>query len=208
MRKWRHDRGDNKNFKGIPAVDLTGKKFGKLTVVGLRPGRKFNSFIWNCICDCGNIKDLPTGKLTNKKTRTCGCAARRRQSASPTWKGVGEISSVRWKLITYRAWRVGRECTITHEEAWELFLKQNRRCAFSDVELNFGTHNKNHGDASLDRNDSSKGYVEGNVQWVHRDVNFMKQAMTDEALIEWCKKIVRHRAPEINGVGIVVRNYE
>jgi hypothetical protein len=46
--------------------------------------------------------------------------------------------------------------------------------------------------ASLDRIDSSKGYVKGNVQWTHKTVNIMKQAMSDEELIDWCKVIVKN----------------
>lgn len=42
------------------------------------------------------------------------------------------------------------------------------------------------GTASLDRIDSSRGYVEGNVQWVHKDVNFMKQALSQERFVELC----------------------
>lgn len=41
----------------------------------------------------------------------------------------------------------------------------------------------------LDRIDSSKGYIEGNVQWVHKDVNMMKQNYSQKYFIEMCKKI-------------------
>jgi len=40
--------------------------------------------------------------------------------------------------------------------------------------------------ASLDRIDSSKGYIEGNVQWVHKMVNMSKQQYTQEEFINMC----------------------
>lgn len=75
----------------------------------------------------------------------------------------------------------------------KLFLLQEEKCALSGVQISFA---KNYtefstgiGTASLDRIDSSKGYIKGNVQWVHKKVNIMKQDMTDEEFINWCKTI-------------------
>lgn len=197
VKAWRHSRGENVGFVGVPKTDLTGTKNGKLTVLRLTDKRIRNMYVWECRCDCGTVKELATNSILGRKAKSCGhCLSSRRKAAHPCWKGVGEISATRWGVIRRTAKRRGLMFTITPEYIWELFLKQNRRCVFSNVELTFGTHNKNYGVASLDRIDSSKGYIEGNVQWVHRDVNFMKQAMTDEELIEWCKKIVKHRAQE------------
>ena len=43
--------------------------------------------------------------------------------------------------------------------------------------------------ASLDRIDSSKGYVEGNLQWVLSEVNMMKQQYSQDRFIEICKAV-------------------
>jgi hypothetical protein len=40
--------------------------------------------------------------------------------------------------------------------------------------------------ASLDRIDSSIGYIDGNVQWLAGKVNMMKQSYTQEEFIEMC----------------------
>ncbi len=77
---------------------------------------------------------------------------------------------------------------------WELYLKQNRKCALSGVDICFGSYAK-HGTrqtASLDRIDSLKGYTEENVQWVHKDINKMKQHFDDEKFIEWCHIISKY----------------
>lgn len=55
-------------------IDLTGKKFGKLTVLR----RDFNGrkqVYWLCQCDCGTIKSIRSGHLCGGKIVSCGCHA-------------------------------------------------------------------------------------------------------------------------------------
>jgi len=53
-----------------------------------------------------------------------------------------------------------------------------------------GTYDK--GNASLDRIDSDKGYTEGNVVWVYKPINLMKNTFSSEEFINICKLIVEH----------------
>lgn len=57
------------------ALDLTGQRFGRLTVLYKTDKRKNGSVVWHCICDCGNECDVSAGQLTRttKPTRSCGC---------------------------------------------------------------------------------------------------------------------------------------
>jgi hypothetical protein len=52
-------------------IDLTGQKFGKLTVLGL--DRMEKRSYWKCICDCGTEKIVPVHRLKNGETKSCGC---------------------------------------------------------------------------------------------------------------------------------------
>lgn len=81
---------------------------------------------------------------------------------------------------------------ISIEDAWQLFLKQGRKCAITKDEIFFPSSGVNAvgRTASLDRIDSSKGYVLNNVQWVHQDVNLMKGQMTQKRLFELCQKVI------------------
>lgn len=66
----------------------------------------------------------------------------------------------------------------------------------SGVELSLGTNSNRVGrTASLDRIDSSKGYIEGNIQWVHKDINFMKQEMDENSFFCWCGIIAKFKKP-------------
>lgn len=45
-------------------IDLTGQKFGKLTVLFEQPERKNSKIVWHCKCDCGNECDVVGSQLT------------------------------------------------------------------------------------------------------------------------------------------------
>lgn len=52
--------------------DLTGKRFGKLTVTSLAYIKNQMSY-WNCICDCGAPIIEPIGMLNSGHVLSCGC---------------------------------------------------------------------------------------------------------------------------------------
>lgn len=58
-------------------LDLTGLRFGRLTVLGLKDylrqpsGRPY--YLWECLCDCGKITNVAGGHLRNGHTQSCGC---------------------------------------------------------------------------------------------------------------------------------------
>lgn len=80
---------------------------------------------------------------------------------------------------------------------WRLYLDQGQRCALSGVEIRIEQgcvqHRRNRSTASLDRIDNSKGYVRGNVQWVHKDVNKMKRDLNEARFLELCRLIAKQR---------------
>ena len=73
---------------------------------------------------------------------------------------------------------------------WE---EQQGICPFTGVKLNLSEYNKVDTNiltsASLDRIDSSKGYIKGNVRWVSRSINLMKSDRTDDVAWEICRVI-------------------
>ena len=53
--------------------DLTGQKFDMLTALYPLPERKHNCILWQCSCECGNQKAIPSTDLTTHRVRSCGC---------------------------------------------------------------------------------------------------------------------------------------
>lgn len=72
----------------------------------------------------------------------------------------------------------------------DLLIKQDFKCALTGWDINAEKVQNN--TASLDRIDSSIGYVKGNVQWVHKMVNMCKQSYSQEEFIEMCISIVEN----------------
>lgn len=57
-------------------LDLTGERFGKLTVIKEVGRNKHNKSLWECHCDCGGLKITSTPNLRSGKTNSCGCLQR------------------------------------------------------------------------------------------------------------------------------------
>lgn len=53
--------------------DITGEKFGKLTVINCAGKLDGKNYFWNCQCDCGQIKPILGTSLRNGNTKSCGC---------------------------------------------------------------------------------------------------------------------------------------
>lgn len=177
--------------------DLTNKRFTHLTALYIDKS-KTNRTFWICKCDCGNVKSVATKHLTGNYIKSCGCKQSLKRKLSNSWKGYEEISGRQWSRAKSGAVERNFEFNISMEYAWNMFLKQNRKCALSGVELKFGIYGIYHGEidgnASLDRIDSSKGYIEGNIQWVHKKVNTMKMNMSEPEFINWCKLITENKS--------------
>lgn len=58
---------------GRPLIDLTGRKFGYLTVLELDKVKSTNVKYWKCQCECGIIKSIQGGHLKNGSVSSCGC---------------------------------------------------------------------------------------------------------------------------------------
>ncbi len=106
------------------------------------------------------------------------------------YKGVGDLSGTYFNEIVTNAEDRKIEIGVSIEEIWELFKLQKGLCRFTGMKLSLGRFEER--TASLDRIDSTKGYILGNVQWVHKIVNMMKRSMTDDEFIRWCGAISNH----------------
>lgn len=53
-------------------IDLTGMIYGRLLVIK-EVGRKNKGILWECICECGNIKNISSNMLRIGDAKSCGC---------------------------------------------------------------------------------------------------------------------------------------
>jgi hypothetical protein len=81
----------------------------------------------------------------------------------------------------------GREVDVDKEYLKEVFEQQKGICVYSGVKLQHEIKDNPITTASLDRIDSSKGYIKDNVQFVSIVCNHAKNGMSDTQMREWIK---------------------
>lgn len=54
-------------------IDLTGKQFGRLTVLNINGRNEKGNILWHCKCQCGNELDVLGNNLRSGATKSCGC---------------------------------------------------------------------------------------------------------------------------------------
>jgi hypothetical protein len=183
-----------------------GQKFGKLKVTkvnlsGLRKNRsKIYSF--SCVCDCGKETEKECSSVIRGSTTSCGC---RRDQYEKTkgknnikFNGHEEISGKYWAVLKQSSKLRKHKFDITIEEAWNLFVLQDRKCFYTKQKLSFPISSRTRDwqefTASLDRIDSAGGYTKDNVQWVHKDINLMKQRYTSEYFVHLCNLVAKNHS--------------
>jgi hypothetical protein len=92
------------------------------------------------------------------------------------------------RMIRQRARKYGHDFSLTNEDLTKLFIKSNGKCALSGLPLT--VERKNPLIASVDRINSDKGYVKGNVQLVASCVNLAKHKLSQRDFIKMCKAVV------------------
>ena len=78
--------------------------------------------------------------------------------------------------------------TVTKQDIERLIIKSNGKCALSGFKLTIVRNSPFK--ASLDRIDSSKGYIKGNIQVVAKCVNIAKNNLSQKDFIKMCKSVV------------------
>lgn len=155
--------------------------------------RHTNHAYWEYQCDCGGLH-IGNVQAIRKNNQTNMCSECRAKLVGPlnrNWKGVGLVAKDFYNSYERSARQRGLKFSVTMKYMWELFQEQDGRCALTGWPLKFSYRNKDRSTqtASLDRIDSTKGYVRGNLQWVHRRVNIIKSNMPNDEFITMCKAV-------------------
>lgn len=163
-------------------------------------------YIKNCPnCDkeieFNNKYNLQRSIINNSLCRSCNCTSFNKsidtsKSNNTQWKGYKEIPyswfSKYFERTSKKSKRIG---SITIEDVYNLWIKQNKKCNLSGITIGFYDDGKTH-TCSIDRIDSLKEYTIDNIQLVHKDVNYMKNKYSQEYFINMCKLIAENNKDE------------
>lgn len=171
--------------------DITGQRFGRLTVVRVSSPDKHGKSRWYCTCKCGKSAVVNYSSLVRGLSKSCGC----HRAELGRKGGYKDISRSWWRRIVKNAVLRGYKFDLTPEDVWSTYEQQGRKCVFTNMPIQFyPNYNQVHNQtASLDRIDSSLGYVKGNIQIVHKVVNQMKSYLSDDEFVAFCNEVARTR---------------
>lgn len=161
---------------------------------------------WHVKCLlCQNERIMGDSSL--RVSKSCGCQSVGKGKLNMNWKGIEEFSSTYFSEIKKQAKKRNKEFNLTIEYLWNLYIEQNKKCSLCGLDISFGETicvkvksknakrpfrylmNRINNTVSLDRIDPKKGYIIGNVQWVHKELNFMKLSHTQEYFIKLCNLV-------------------
>lgn len=191
-------------------IDMTGKRFGRLTVISRASNINGKISAWTCRCDCGTIKVVRGYDLRSGGTKSCGCYRRDAMVKASTHHGMSDTRLYRiWCDIKNRCYSSkvpnysnygGRGIRVCDD--WmdpSKFFEWAKQSGYSD-------------DLTIERIDIDGDYTPSNCKWITlSEQQFNKTTSRiieingeSKCLREWCVvydmpyKTVHHR---INNLG-------
>ena len=176
--------------------DLTGQKFGLLTVIGIAETETRKTY-WVCQCDCGNMKTIRSDSLLCGAIKSCGCLKKAQDKVNLTKHHRHKMSGTR----IYQEWQgMKGRCYNPHNPRYDRWGGRGIKVcdewkesfeAFYSWALSRGYND----DLTIDRIDNDGDYTPENCRWAtqkeqsrNRSTNInITIGNSTRTLTEWCE---------------------
>jgi len=192
-------------YMGRRFKDLTGMRFGMLVVLGIAGTQDIGGkqrLLWRTRCDCGMLRTISGDRLKTGNVKSCGCWRVSRRLP------VAQVAAKRFMGAYIRsARRHNRIFSLTKDLFVRLVFST---CSYCGAPPSLPIHASRSKDCVLvngiDRIDSTKGYVEGNVATCCQTCNIAKHTMGLEKFRSWINTVyhnLNRRFPVVGAERIV-----
>lgn len=181
-----------------PVINLTSQVFGRLIVLRQVSGRLRGSSMWECRCECGNIKITSSNMLRTGHCKSCGCLNLKAQRETHTKHGMHATP-------TYAAWKdMKRRCLNQNAPNYPGYGGRGIRVcgrwldSFDNFLADMGV--RPYG-LTLERENNNGNYEPGNVVWASRDTQanntrrnrYVTIDGVTKTVSQWAKQVGIHR---------------
>lgn len=185
--------------------DLTGNRYGRLTVLGLDHKNKRGEDVWRCKCYCGSVKTYLGTAFKYGKTKSCGCLHKEVISGTNNYQarrmmaendGIYISSQSHWYIkaegIIKRCREEGIPYGFESKVKLAAYLKDiaPETCPVFGYKLHKACGDRADESFSVDRIIPSKGYVKGNIQVISWMANRMKSDAPPERLKQFAEWVL------------------
>lgn len=176
--------------------DLTGKRFGRLVVIGV-DDRGTRKTYYNCQCDCGNVKSVRADSLLCGAIRSCGCMKKEQDRINLEANHSHKQSGTR----LYKIWQgMKKRCYNPHDTRYDRYggrgiiicdeWRENFQ-AFHDWAVQNGYDET----LTIDRIDNDGNYCPENCRWSSNEEQARNRSSNikitignaTKTLTEWCE---------------------
>jgi hypothetical protein len=168
-----------------------GDLFSKLTFI--EQSSTESNKIGRYLCQCGKEIECKNRSVIDGNKKSCGCSSTytiRHENEELLGGKVG---------LSYILNRTKQRCNRPNKRVIQFDIviddlvaqwdSQNGKCVYTGVELKLKSFSQEYyleNQASLDRIDSNLGYTRDNIQFVSKDINFMKIDLCESEFVELC----------------------
>ena len=176
--------------------DLTGQKFGRLTVIEMAPKTTRKTY-WVCKCDCGNDTTVRSDQLQSGSCKSCGCYKRESDAINVSKNHKHKMSNTK----LYSVWQGMKERTNQKYDHGN--YSKNNIDMYEDWRNDFqnfyewAINNEYKDGLSIDRINNKLGYYPDNCRWTDNKTQannretciYITHQEKTQTLTQWCEEL-------------------